>query len=58
MQEMLADRDEILLEYQNATRNMDAKREKLDKSKGPSRKAHEKELDDAQKKVDELWENK
>ena len=49
---MLADRDEILLEYQNATRNFEAKREKIDKSRGSSKaKGSERELEEAQRKV-------
>eukprot|EP00026_Physarum_polycephalum_P006569 Phypoly_transcript_06617.p1 GENE.Phypoly_transcript_06617~~Phypoly_transcript_06617.p1 ORF type:complete len:547 (-),score=107.31 Phypoly_transcript_06617:7-1647(-) len=56
VRDMLADRDEILLEYQNATRAYEAKREKIDKDKarGSSKaKGSERELDEAQRKVDE-----
>jgi hypothetical protein len=51
---MLADRDEILLDYQNATRAFEAKREKIDKDKarGSSKsRSSERELDEAQRKV-------
>lgn len=51
---MLADRDEVLLEYQNATRLLDTKKEKLEKERGKSSskvRGVEKELDEAQKKV-------
>jgi len=56
VRDMLADRDEVLLEYQNATRAFEAKREKLDKDKarGSSKsKGGERELDEAQRKVDD-----
>lgn len=54
VKEMLADRDEVLLEYQNASRSLDTKKEKMEKDKARSSSTKsQKELDDAQKKVED-----
>lgn len=53
---MLNDRDEVLLEYQNASRALESKKDKLEKAKAsaPNRvKASEKEVEDATLKVED-----
>jgi sorting nexin-1/2 len=48
VKDMLADRDVVLLEYQNATRNLETKRDRKTKVKNIER-----EVEDAMKRVDE-----
>jgi hypothetical protein len=51
VKDMLNDRDEVLLEYQNASRTLESKRDRLDK--GKNKISVEKDIEDATHKVED-----